>query len=856
MHLAVGTAGTRRNTLVLLYAPALMLVLAPLLVLMARGRVQGASLPLIAFVIGALPLITPLVLRLAERDWDPLLLAPAWVLCAFGLAVIARVQPDVLGTQMLWIGVGWAAFIALAGFPLLLLWLRRYRAWLLVAGLILALLALLFGDDVTGQGTRLWLRVGPITIQPAELLRVLLIGFLAGHLAEWPGQASETRTGPLRGWLLRWLPLFAMVGASLLVVVAQRDFGPALTYGASFIAMLYLATGRRDYVVRAVALAALLAALAYLGSDRIQIRVETWLNPWSDPRGSGYQSLQALGGFVFGGVFGSGPGFGSPGLIPAAHTDYPLAVIGEEWGLTVTLGIVALYGLIVTRALARTRQAGDRFGQLLSGGLGISFAVQVLIVFGGVLRLTPLTGLTSPFLSYGGSSMVMAWVMLALLTSVGAPSSAPHPAPRPALTRHTRELGMVTLAGFLAVALALGYWQVARADLAGNPMVGGERFRLASERVMRGRILDRTGAVFAQTELGPDGTPRRVYEDPGAVHVVGFDSAQVGATGVEALAADTLMGRDARSPSDTVRDLLHQHREGHDVHLTLDLALQRVAEQAMGDSLGAVVALDPQRGDILAMVSNPVFSPDFNDEEWKALRADPQSALLNRATLGLYTPGSTFKTVTLAAALEAGVVTADTPAVCLPEVVIGGVRIVSSNEPPGRQTTSVADAYAYSCNTFFAELGVELGARRLRAMAVALGLTEAPPFDLATGAGTLSNTDQFFESDAGLAVSAFGQGQLQFTPLSLALATAAIANGGVVPRPRLFLDHAPAPWRRAMSEATAREMSELMAYGVEAGWASTVALPGVRVAGKTGSAEVGDSESSHALFIAFAPVDD
>jgi peptidoglycan glycosyltransferase len=373
---------------------------------------------------------------------------------------------------------------------------------------------------------------------------------------------------------------------------------------------------------------------------------------------------------------------------------------------------------------------------------------------------------------------------------------------------------------------------------------------------MRGRILDRNGEVLAETELGPDGTPRRVYEMDGAVHVLGFTSARVGGSGVEAVAADRLMGRTEPSPADTLRDILHQPRTGEDVALTIDARLQQVAVEAMGGALGAVVALDPRTGDVLAMVSNPTFSSDFSEEEWDSLRSDPDSPLLNRATQGLYAPGSTYKTVTLAAALEYGLVTLDTPVTCPDEVFIDGVRIINRNEPAGRRTETVADAYAYSCNTYFAQLGIEVGEERFRAMAEAFGLTVDIPFPLPTERGRLSTSPDFLDTGAGLAASAFGQGELQFSPLHLALVTAAIANDGVIATPRLFLDDDVTEWRRAISPETARALREAMEYGVEAGWASTVAIPGVRVGGKTGSAEVVVEESPHALFIAFAPVDD
>ena len=858
------------QNLLLLLIPALLVMLIPSMVLIATHHEPGPDTLASLVLIASLPLATPAALGLLYRRWDPYVLAPAWVLCALGLGVIARVQPGLVTTQVLWIAAGWAAFVSLVGFPLLLPWLLRFRYALLAAGLGLIVVTLVAGEDVTGKGARLWLRFGPIGVQPAEILRVLLVAFIAGHLAvrtpdpDEPPDTSDVGTSELdarasmRSLIGDWLPLLAMFGLAVVAVLAQRDFGPSLIFGATLVGLLYLATGRKRYVFLAVVAAVLGALLVYGASARIEERVGVWLDPWADPRGTGYQSLQALGGFVFGGVFGTGPGYGYPGLIPAAHTDYPLAVIGEEWGLIGSLVVIALYGLITVHTLARARTVRSTFSGLLMAGLAINLAAQVLLVFGGVLRLLPLTGLTSPFLSYGGSSMVMAWVMLALIVAAGSPERAGkrerQGLPVAALPR-VRHIGAAILAGFAVLSVTLGYWQVARADLITNPAVAGERHRVEEARVQRGDILDRNGEPLAQTELGPDGEPRRVYVDPGAVHVLGYVSALGGASGVESAEADRLLGRDSPSPHDTWLDLLHESRSGDNVQLTIDARIQRAAEEALAGATGAVVALDPHTGEVLAMASTPTFDPNFTTEEWESLRTAAHSPLLNRATLGLYTPGSTFKTVTLAAALEAGLVTPDTPAECPAEVFIDGVRIVSNNEPPGRTTQTVADAYAYSCNTFFAQLGLEVGEKLLRDMAEALGLTSAPPFDLPTSKGRLSTTEGFLGTDAGLAATAFGQGELQLSPLHLALLAGVAVNDGVVQKPHLMLSEQPEAWHRALSPRTAAYLEEMMRYSVEAGWAATVAIPGLDMGGKTGSAEVVVEENPHALFIAWAEQD-
>ena len=425
------------------------------------------------------------------------------------------------------------------------------------------------------------------------------------------------------------------------------------------------------------------------------------------------------------------------------------------------------------------------------------------------------------------------------------------------ISRRIGHLGLALLLGYLLLALGLAYWQAVRAGaLVVDQRVSAERTQVRAQRVTRGRILDRNGEVLAETLTAADGTRSRVYTSPGAVHAVGFRSIRFGAAGAEAAGDDVLSGRAGGGPETTLRELLHLPVYGGDVRLTLDGGLQAAAEAAMAGAPGAAVALNPRTGELLALVSNPGFDGASVEEQWEQLRARPDSPLLNRVTQGLYTPGSTFKTVTLAAALEAGLLTADTAAECPARIEVIGHPVVSNNEPPGKRTRTVADAFAYSCNTFFAQLGVALGPERLTAMVEALGLLEAAPFELPTVEGRLQRTADFLEDDRGLAVTAFGQGELLLTPLQLALIAAAVANDGLVPTPRLIADDVPAVSRRAMSSRTAQTLAAIMEYSVQEGWAQTAAIPGVRIAGKTGSAELGEGESSHAVFIAFAPVED
>ena len=419
------------------------------------------------------------------------------------------------------------------------------------------------------------------------------------------------------------------------------------------------------------------------------------------------------------------------------------------------------------------------------------------------------------------------------------------------------RVGIVFLGLFLLLTLMATYWQVVRADdLSGNAMATGARQREEEARVERGRVLDRNGEVLVENEVLPDGTRHRVYREPSLAQVVGYHSQKYGDTGMEAVAGAVLVGRTGAAVlRGMALDLLHLPRQGGDVRLTIDLNAQRAAAKAMGAFDGAMVAIDPRTGDILAMISKPYFDAPHFDEQYDQIPNHPSHPLLNRATQALYVPGSTFKMVTLAAALEAGIVNAKTPATCPEQIDVSGFKVTSHNEIPGRPTKTIEDALANSCNTVFADLGLKIGADRLTKMAEAFGITSSPPFQLDVNAGQVGAPD-FLAGPQGLAVTGFGPGQLLMTPMHLALIVAAVANGGQVPKPRLVDDGPPGVWRRAMSTQAAQAETAIMEYaGANGHGAPQLAIAGVRVAGKTGSAELEPGSSPHSVFIAFAPVD-
>jgi cell division protein FtsW (lipid II flippase) len=360
-----------------------------------------------------------------HRERDPLLLPIAALLTGLGLIEIARLAPNFIVRQLIWLAISTVVLVLVLKAPSDLKWLRRYKyTWLLI-GLLLLALTFLIGVNPEGAGLTLWLG-GPLGVffQPAELLKLLFIAYLAAYLAEKREIARSLGVHPEhphRLTLPYLMPLLAMWGVALILLMAQQDLGAAVLLYLSFLIMLYLASGQLRYVAIGGALLIAAAIGGYMLIGRVQGRIDTWLNPWNDAAGSSYQIVQSLIALASGGRLGQGLGLGWPDVIlPAAHTDMPLAAIGEELGLIGTLGVVACFAIFTVRGLRTASIARTTFGRLLAAGLASLIGMQAWIIMAGNANLAPLTGVTLPFVSYGGSSLLMSFIILGVLLQISA----------------------------------------------------------------------------------------------------------------------------------------------------------------------------------------------------------------------------------------------------------------------------------------------------------------------------------------------------------------------------------------------------------------------------------------------------
>jgi cell division protein FtsW (lipid II flippase) len=615
---------------VFLFLQALIITLAPAV----RARTWDVDyrwLHWVAFFTwGLFVLIAHRVIVLQLPDADPYLFPMTSFLIGWGLLTVWRLDPAFGIRQAIWLIVSLLVFLFGLGLPSTLDFLRKYKYVLLSGGLLLTALTLIFGTNPIGYGPRLWLGCCGLYFQPSEPLKLLLVAYLAAYLSD---------RLPIR---LNAIPLiyptFLLSGIAILLLLFQRDLGTASIFVALYTIIIYLATGRRRTVLISTVLLVLMGVAGYYLVDIIRARIDSWANPWNDPEGGSYQIIQSILAIANGGLDGRGPGLGSPALVPVAISDFIFAAIAEETGLIGTVGLMAIFGIILIRGLRAAIFAPDIFRRLLAAGVTAYLGVQALLIIGGNLRLLPLTGVTLPFISYGGSSLLTSFIALLILLVISnhldeEPAPLPNPQPYYAL-------GIFLFVGLFSAALANGWWAIVRGpDLLTRP--DNPRRIIEDRYVPRGEILDRSNAVINGTE-GSTGSYARVYEYPDLASVTGYNHPIYGQSGLEAVLDEYLRGiRGNPAAAIWWNHLLYgMAPDGLDVRLSLDLSLQRRADEMMSGRQGAVILLNAQSGEIFVMASHPTFDPADLNELGMQLNKDPDKPLINRAAQGLYPMGT------------------------------------------------------------------------------------------------------------------------------------------------------------------------------------------------------------------------
>ena len=871
---------------------------------------------------------------------DPAILPIVFVLSGVGITFVTRLAPDLAMNQLIYLFISIALMVAtLAGVKNLDI-VARYKYTFGIIGIVLLILPIFVGES--RGGSKLWINFFNLfTIQPGEFAKVFIVLFLAGYLAEnreLLAASNRTILG-LKVPRLRLLaPLFVVWGVCLLIVVFERDLGSALLFYTLFLIMLYVATGRVSYVIIGILLLVIGGAGAYMLMGHIRTRFAIWLNPFEDTSGSGFQLVQSLYSLADGGLVGTGIGRGMATKIPVVESDFIFSAIAEEMGLLGSSAILILFMLFAVRGLTTAARAKSDLAAFSATGLTAAISFQAFLIVGGVTRLIPLTGVTLPFMSQGGSSLLASFIIVGFLlragdeatgrevaltgtgvmeslpglegaraqadsgvtgvskagtrifsrTSTGAHASAAHARPGSRMRRRLFDtpesglLGRVALANrltrtvFLFTALFavlignLTYIQVIKADEYRDLPTNNHTIQRQAY-IHRGSIITSDGTTLAESIRQEDGTYVRSYPNGNlAAHTVGYYSQQYGSTGIENTMNDTLTGsEDYSSWENAIQSLAGITQPGNTVQLTIDSRIQMVAEEALESRglEGAIVVMNPSTGAVLAKASSPSY--DNTNPEGAITGADTSASLYDRATQALYTPGSTFKAVTLSAALETGTATLSSRYAAPAEMEIGGAPVTNA-EDIGYGTITLQRAFAVSSNVAFGQLANDIGADALVAQANAYGFGQSLGQDFSTTPSIMPDPSVMTEWELAWAGAGqpVGQGHEpgpQVTCMQNAVIVSAIANGGIAMNPyvvgqilapdgTVISTTQPRSLGQAVSAGTAEQVREAMLDVVESGTGYEAGVRGVKVAGKTGTGET-SKENANSTFIGFAPYD-
>lgn len=749
------------------------------------------------------------------------------------------------------------------------------------------------------NGSKISFTIKGITFQPSELVKILYVFFLAGLLA----------SGKRKNKFLATL----CAGAYVLVLVFSKDLGSGLIFFACYVFMLYASSGKVWTLLAGLGTAVMGCLGGYKLFYHVKVRVMAWKNPFADITGKGYQIAQSLFAIGTGGLFGLGFGRGIPGMIPYVEADFIFSAITEELGVLVGIGIIGLCILCFARMLKSASKVTDSFYKMVATGLGVIYIFQVFLTIGGGIKFIPLTGVTLPLVSYGGTSVFVSVILFQIVQGIAISAdreqmeeeSRPtmpyssdyqfYELPQAAICReeYEEEISFDTTTGemtdfrakkkknsirFVTVCFTalfgfmtvyLGYFMVFnRSDVIDNPYNTMRQTVLLRDNI-RGSIYAKDGTVLAYTEMLEDGTQRRIYPEANQyAHIIGYTTN--GKMGLESDWNFQLLTSHQSFLAKIQDDFEGNMHYGDDAVTSIDPKLQQIAYDALGNRRGAVIVSDPKTGQIMAMVSKPDFDPNRISVIWNDLIGDDtNSVLLNRATKGLYPPGSTFKIFTaLEYYREYGEAAWNYSFDCDSFFKAPDGTTIYCFHHTSHGLVDFKDSFAYSCNASFSNIAMSLDTKLFENTLSKLLFDKKLPgaFSSSNSRVTLGNK----EVDDTMIQTAIGQGDTLVTPMHLNMITCAIANDGVLMRPYAvtrLVNHngstvrtfSPKEYGRLLNSDEAAVLQEMMAAVCKYGTGKAFQNTGYQAAGKTGSAEYTDAltgeNGSHAWFTGYAPCD-
>lgn len=845
-----------------------------------------------AFLLAALTLIP----MLYENVHKPLL-NNMLMLIGIGLCMISRLSFDKAVKQYIIVLVSLTLALLI---PYLLSRWKFLKKLTWVYGLmgVGALSIVLILGEVTHGSKITFTLFDNITFQPSEFVKILFIFFLAGAL--WEKHTFD-----------RVLLTAVAAGLHVIVLVLSKDLGSALIFFVGYVFVVFAATGNLLYLLAGAAGGGGAAYAAYLLFRHVQVRVLAWQNPWSYIDKEGWAITQSLFAMGSGSWFGMGLLKGNPKSIPYVDQDFIFSSICEELGVVYGICLILLTlvcFLLIMKAAFRTT---DRFYGLIAFGLGIMYLFQIFLTVGGGMNLIPLTGVTLPFISYGGSSCMTTMILFFVVQGVciGQPVNAVRRTDESRKKAGSRKKAVhktktdtkaktiakkaekakasgtakvrsrsgikpafpIPVSSGIFVALFLfmigylsHYVATNEQDLVNNSYNSRQNILLSQN--YRGTIYSRDGEVLAETVIDTAQHEERVYPFGDLfAHVVGYSAN--GRMGLEAQANYYLINTNISLNNKVANDVAGVKNPGDNVYTTLDVQIQKVADEQLSVYKGAVIVTEVSTGRILAMVSHPDFDPNQIVEIWPSLlEDDSKTVLLNRATQGLYPPGSTFKIITALEYIRENPENIDKYSFRCPGYFKNGENRINCYHGLSHGQVDFERSFAKSCNSSFANIGMKLDRKTFAETLDGLLFGRDLPLTIRYNKSSTVVSEEI--SDYDMMQTSIGQGKTQITPIHLNMITCAVANDGILMKPylidsvvsdegKIVKSFRPQQYGRLLESDEAEVLRKLMTAVVEEGTASKLSGREYTAAGKTGSAEYGIIKgSSHAWFTGFAPAED
>lgn len=734
---------------------------------------------------------------------------------------------------------------------------------------ILILGLVLISGSIT-NGSKLFFSIMGMSFQPSEFVKIIYVLFIAAMLSKAQRFIHIALSA-------------ALAAVHVLFLVASKDLGSALIYFITYIILLFVVTHKIRYLILGLSGGAAAAYVSYFMFSHVRVRVAAWLDPWNDINATGYQIAQSLFGIGTGGWFGMGIDAGTPSSIPYVEQDFIFSAICEEFGILFGICLIAVCVNLFLEIVHVAHSCYDPFMKYASYGLGIIYIVQLFLTIGGNSKFIPLTGVTLPLISYGGSSVLASLIMLSVIQGFYIHNDLYYEddygewdyednaeygydtddvyyddAPGTSVPKFHMNIVAGVFAGlFVAISGYLVHYVYFDSPQVINNSYNAKRQDIVAAKTVRGDILSADGEVLATTLANTD----ERYYPYGEVfaHAIGY--ASHGRMGVEQSANMFLVSSNISLSSKLQDDLADEKHMGNTVVTTFDTRLQKIAYEAMGLYSGAVIVTEPSSGRILAMVSKPDFDPNKISDIWDEILADTTSSvLLNRTTQGLYPPGSIFKILTALEYIRENPESYDNYHFQCTGKFANGADTINCFHGTSHGSVDFTKSFAKSCNSSFANIGLMLDRNQFRQTLDSLYFDSDLPVDFPANISRIS--DEISDNDSAMLQTVIGQGTTQMTPIQIAMITAMIANNGEMMEPYM-IDHietadgdvvkryTPTSLGQLITEEEAAALQEMMTAVVQDGTGTRLISERYHAAGKTGSAEYNSASDSHAWFTGY-----